>query len=174
MNFFSLYLPTKTYTKKYILANYGDPVFVDLNNDVGFIILTSITSTITGKLARGYILDRCIDRYAEKLQFMIPYHYYSLANHDLSQLQQILINRYFENKFEEELVKFVAGRDPGTLIRNSIEQFCKKYNIIIEEDISSDALIKMEWRHRKKNLEKSSRILSDGINPLTKQAIMAF
>ena len=72
------------------------------------------------------------------------------------------MNRYFENKFEEELSRFVDKQDleGWGKYKNAIEAFAKHYNIEIEEDISFEALKKMEYRFRKKNLENSLRRLS--------------
>jgi hypothetical protein len=68
------------------------------------------------------------------------------------------LNKHFEEKFEEELCRhcFLLNLF-GIEIKEALEDFCKRQNIEIEEDITYEALKKKEYRERKKLEEKLSK-----------------
>jgi hypothetical protein len=47
----------------------------------------------------------------------------------------------------------------GIEFKDALEDFCKRYNIEIEEDITFEALKKKEYRERKKLKEKLSKLV---------------
>ena len=64
----------------------------------------------------------------------------------------LVINRYFGNQFEEDLYHFcqrniTPGRYAG--YDRALDLFAKRYDIEFEEDITFEALKKMEYRYRK-------------------------
>lgn len=166
MHWFTFHLPVKTYIKKYLVSNYGDPILIDLKEDIGFIILNILASRLESKMCRGY-LDLWENRYNDKITFRIPFHYFSITKKEVQPTTYVLLNRYFENKFEEEMYQFVNYQKlSGTTTKKSIELFTGKFGIDIDIDISSDAMKKAEYRYRKRITEKSSRNLSPAQNLL--------
>jgi DNA primase len=99
-------------------------------------------------------------------QFSTPLHVY-LPSYWLKSYQYkteipkcniIYLNKHFEEKFEEELCRhcFLLNLF-GIEIKEALENFCKRHNIEIEEDITFEALKKKEYRERKKLEEKLSK-----------------
>jgi hypothetical protein len=161
MHWFTFNLPAKTHIKKYITTLYGDPIHVDLNTDIGFLILTTITSRLDSKRTKTANLDLALNRYQDKIVFKIPFHYFRIAKTEVSENTLFLLNRYFENKFEHHLVSFVSRKkNDGFRINKSIELFLDLFNIISDTDISSEALIKTEYRGRKNLSKQFAPILS--------------
>ena len=158
MQCFTFTVPVKTYIKKYLLGQYGDPIIVSLDTDIGFIILTTITSRLEAKACKG-MLDNWKKRYNDSISFKIPFHYFSLSKKEVSPVTFALLNRYFENKFKQDLCRFVDDRR-GLPDRKIMEIFIQQYDIDIDEDINVDALVKSEYRMRQKITKKSSPILS--------------
>ena len=171
MHWFTFHLPVKSYIKKYLVSNYGDPIILTLNSDIGFIVLNTLSSRLETKLTRG--CKGCIDifqnRYTDKVIFRIPYHYFSITKKEVEASTVYLLNRYFENSFEKEMYKFVSDKNNQHFSRKKrLELFIGHYNIEIETDITADALIKAEYRYRKKITKEFSPILSSPINLFTR------
>lgn len=160
MQHFTFILPCKTHIKKFVTATLGAPIIVDLKTDTGFVILSTLTSRLEGKVPRGSI-DHWEDRYKDKLTFRIPIHYFSISKKETSPFTFVLLNRYFENLFEKEFNIFVGKKkNEGATIKKCIEDFLDQYGIDLEIDISFDAIKKSEWRYRKTLSNKVSRNLS--------------
>lgn len=171
MHCFTFILPSKTYIKKYITALHGDPIIITLNTDFGFVVLNTLASRIESKAWRGCI-DIWQNRYSDQVTFQIPFHYFSITKKEVSPFTIGLLNRYFENKFEEELYREITKyRSAGNTYKKSIELFLTQYKIDLEIDISYDAIIKAEYRNRKKNQNKFSRDLSTPQNLFTAIAV---
>lgn len=68
---------------------------------------------------------------------------------DLPPQNIILLNKLFEERFEEDLAKHCRLQEIcGVQIKHSMEEFCNLHNIVVDEDISEDALKKKEYRTR--------------------------
>ncbi len=159
MQCFTFTVPVKTYIKKYLLGQFGDPLIINLDTDIGFLILTTITSRLEAKACKG-LLDNWKKRYNDSISFKIPFHYFSLSKKQVSPTTYALLNRYFENKFKEDMCRYVDDRR-GLSDKKIIELFIQQYDIVLDEDISVDALLKSEYRLRQKITKKSGRILSN-------------
>lgn len=159
MKSFTFRLPVKKHIKKFLSTKFGDTIPAQMNTDIGFVVLNTISSRIESQVARGYN-KVFANTYQAEITFIIPFHYFYLTKKEVSINTCILLNRYFENRFEEEFCSWMEGKNEygrggfnrwlGTY-RKGIEEFCRKYNIEIEDDISYDGLRKIEYRHRKKN-----------------------
>lgn len=161
MQFFTFNLPVKPHIKKYLTSLYGDSIPAKLETDIGFVVLNTLASRLEAKVTRGY-LSQLQNGYTEKVSFLVPFHYWYLTKKDISQHTSILLNRYFETRFEEDLCRFVDayGSDKWGSKVKAIETFASRHGIAIEDDISFEGLKKMEYRNRKKNLSDSLRRLS--------------
>lgn len=174
MKFFTLRLPVKKYIQKYLTTLYGPTIPATMDTDIGFVVLNTMASRIEGKVARGY--NKEFSNFKSAIvTFTVPFHYFYLTKKELSIHTCILLNRYFETKFLDELSSFISMRGikgNGGYCK-AIEEFASFYNIEIEEDISFDGLKKKEYRHRnkaiirerKKNFNNKLRNLSPNTNP---------
>lgn len=160
MKSFTFQLPVKKYVKKYLSGIFGDTIPAQMETDIGFVILTTLTSRLEGKVCRGYN-NQFKNPWHSTIVFTIPFHYFYLTKKEISIHTCILLNRYLENKFEQALSIHVEKHIArGGLIKQAIEDFCRLYQIQIDEDITLDALKQMEYRSRKKNTELILRRLS--------------
>ena len=161
MSHFKFILPVKTYIRKYIEANYGEPTFIDLSTDIGFTILNTLASRLESKIGRGNI-DIFQNRFVDKVEFKIPFHYLSLTKREVSPQTIVLLNRLLENKFDHDMNSFITNsRVPyGTQIKTGIEIFTSNNNIELEVDVTFEALSKSLYRYRQTLGKKSSRKLS--------------
>lgn len=156
MKSFTFRLPVKKYIQKYLTSLYGETIAATMETDIGFVVLNTIASRIDAQVARGY--NKVFNNtYQAQVTFIIPFHYFYLTKKEISVSTCILLNRYFENKFQEDLMKFMAlaNLNQWGNYRKALEQFAEIHKIDIEEDITYDGLRKIEYRCSKKNSEKS-------------------
>lgn len=190
MKSFTFRLPVKRYIQKYLVSKYGESIPVEMDSDVGFVVLQTLASRVDGKVSRGYN-NQFGSPIQDTVTFHIPYYYFYLTRKEISPQTIILLNRYFENKFEEDLCNYVhsinlAFRIKKSIVENmagktgltsrhlleehgglgefsrkqAIIQFVQSHGIEIEDDITLQNLVKMEYRFRKKNENKFVRRLS--------------
>lgn len=155
MKHFTFQLAVKKYVQKYFTSMYGPAIPARMETDIGFVILNTLASKLEAQVCRGYN-NQFKNPYQAKLVFTLSFHYFYLIKKEVSVQTGILLNRYLENKFEEALsihVEKCVAR--GGEIKQAIEEFCQLYKIGIDEDVSFDALKKMEYRSRKKNLQNN-------------------
>lgn len=170
MKSFTFRLPVKKYVQKYLTTLHGETIPAIMETDLGFVVLMTLSSRLEGKVCRGYN-NQWKDPYKSTVTFTVPYHYFYLTKKELSIHTCILLNRYFETKFEEDLSRFVDSfMVKGGKYKSAIEAFAEIYGIEIEDDISYEALKKMEYRFRKKNEELILRRLSPEINLYSKDS----
>jgi hypothetical protein len=68
-----------------------------------------------------------------------------------------------EEKFEDHLCSFCKlYLKMGIEKKQAIQEFCEEHSIEIDEDITMDNLIKMEYRCRQKKDKKNPPLLSFG------------
>ncbi len=172
MKHFSLSIPTKTYLKKYLHRRYGSPIQVSSQTLFGMVVISFLEKKVYSDQP---IADRDF-RYAsftDKLEVVLPaYRFYHMGLH-LSKEKAIVLNRYFEEQFEEDLYRHCLTRvdsERAKLIRKgkggcgydkAINEFADIHGIELDVDITFECLKKSEYRHRKK-LEKrfSGNVLS--------------
>ena len=170
MQYFTFNLPVKKHIQKYLTVKYGQVIQARLETEIGFVVLNTLASRLEAQVSRGY-LDLWQGRYNSSVTFRMPFHYFYLTKRDVSPFTCTLLNRYFEQKFEEEFCQFVEiATTAGSKRKKAIEQFSFKYQLDIEDDISFDALKQMDYRSRKKNIENSLCSLSPENNLFSKTA----
>ncbi len=170
MKSFTFRLPVKMYIQKYLTSLYGETIPAKMETDIGFVVLNILASRLETKVCRGYN-NQFDNPYQGIITFTVPFCYFSLTKKEITVFTRILLNRFLENKFELDMMLHVdRSLHHGASIKSAIEEFAQKHNIDIEEDISFDALKKMEYRHRKKNIEIFSRRLSPERNLFTQGA----
>jgi len=156
MKYFTFRLPVKKYIQKYLTTLYGETIPATMDTDIGFIILNILASRLESQVARGYN-KQLQAGVPGSVTFTIPIFYWYYTKKQLSVHTCILLNRFLENRFEDELCRFIAMRDTEGhgKYKKAIEDFSRIYNIELEEDITFDGLRKMEYRSRKKRAEVS-------------------
>ena len=155
MNYSTSFLKVHFYSKPYILKflyyTYGNPINFNGNDDLGRFVfgLLEKNASVENKLYLGEKKDLKNDSF-----FLIPFSWGKSFKLGLSENQIKLLNRELLNIFEFHLyLFFIHTTLPNMRYMNkniTLELFAKKYNILIDEDISWDAFIKMEYRLRKK------------------------
>ncbi len=148
---YSVSIPVKKHIEKFLSVREGNPI-------------SPKDKAMTWLVVRPYLIYKIQDNYSKEqrekqlsnydgeIRFQIStskvksYGLIATAN------SVILINRFFEHYFGRELYHHVKevekndGRYKGFNI--AIEDFANKHNIILEEDISMEALQKLYKRHR--------------------------
>lgn len=198
MKTFTFRLPVKKYIQKYLTTVYGETIPATMDTEIGFLVLNTLGSRISAQVSRGYNSQLFATNKAD-VTFTLSYHYFYLTKKEVTTQTGILLNRAFEAMFEEDLCRYVdAYYQAGKLIQDTIDQlaghwrarqemmasienidysrqkyilkFANFHNIDLEKDITLDALIKMEYRRRKKNHKESLCRLS-GVKNLFSNAV---
>lgn len=149
---YTIKVPTKIYLRKYAYAKYGHPFPLNYNSTLGTLIIClldkspfSINMNDDKKDVRMSYMNDVIECTAAAT----PMRYKSCS---LDNDKIIAINRYLENEFTLELHKWCEERKekrswrPG--IDKAINTFADQYSIIVDIDITFDALKKAEYRYR--------------------------
>lgn len=145
-----LHIQAAPHIKKYIDATLGHPVQLHQRSTVHTALYAAIFHTsqlqlFNEKQPRPLPCTIIIQAPAEK----------SINIKNLQAKTRITAN-FFENLFLENLKKYIDAqpikinrrRGPHN-IKYQLAEFCRQYQIIIDQDISEDALVKMYYRYRK-------------------------
>jgi len=157
---FKLTIPTKPYLAKYLYTLYGKPIVFTTTNYFGTTLLGYLTTRLYLQ-NQAHITHRKFDEFNTPLHVSLPFHWLKNYQYKTSipKVNIIYLNKHFEEKFTRELYWYCHILAlTGVEFKDALEQFCKRYNIEIEEDITFEALKKKEYRERKKlkeNLSKS-------------------
>ena len=163
MKNFYLSIPSKPFIKKYIYKRYGYPVQVDNGTLIG----VAISSILEKKVHDNNPVDDRENRFSsltDKIELVIPaYKVYSYEQGlNISIKKAIVLNRYFEIQFVEDLYRHCMQHtkpDLRNLTRKgfggcgydkAILQFAQMHDLEIDVDITFEALKKNEYRYRKK------------------------
>lgn len=154
-----LKIPTKTYLRKYITHHYRTPIKINYKSSLFSIVLIAL---LEKKVYRDLPTSDRNSRYDEFTDFVsvaLPMSMLYHVGFNLSKDKAIVLNRFFEAKFTEELF-FYCQRNVLQEKRvggynKAIEGFAKQFNIEIDVDITFDSLQKSEYRFRKKFETKS-------------------
>jgi hypothetical protein len=156
MQFFTICLPTKAYLKKYIHTLYGDPVVIKASNVFADVFLAMLQVPVPVKHSRP-LLDQQLNRYSSIVEVKVPVSMFYRLPKEPGEHSVIRINRFFENRFEEDLAKTVGHMQAILQIerQQAIEKFAEDHRIDIDVDITMDALKKKDYRFRKEKEEIS-------------------
>lgn len=163
MKTFSLSIPTKTYLRKYLHKRFGYPIAVNSKTHFGMMVQLALEKKVyQDSPGRDFRYASFID----KVDLAISESLFFKLGYDVPKDKAILINRYFEIQFEEDLYRHCQLRvdsDRAKLHRKgkggcgydkAINEFAELHGIELEVDISFECLKKSEYRHRKK-IEKN-------------------
>lgn len=156
---FGITIPTKSYLRKYIHTRYGYPVQINNKTLIGVVILAILEKKKAYYRGSRSAMQGVYSSYCDKVELSIPKSYITgnIYGLNVSTEKAIMVNRYFEQQFIEDLYNFCrynltdSGKHPGYDV--SIYKFAERHKIEIDVDITFEALKKMEYRYRK-NIEK--------------------
>jgi hypothetical protein len=155
---YSVNVPTKAYLRKYIYAEHGWPLELNYTTTLGTLILCMLGNEEFSINMNNGDKETRIQFMNDEIEFTAPLNTMRYKGYSLNRDKIIAINRYIENSFVEDLhryckynIKDTAWR-PG--IHKAIEAFAESYGIVLEEDISFEALKKAEFRYKKRMEEK--------------------
>lgn len=152
MSYYTIGIPTKPYLKKYFQTLYGKPIVFDRDNYFG----TSLTGYLERKFFTRQSADlkyRHFDNFCDVLIVHMPGWWLKQSHFatDIPVGNVIAINKHFEERFEEDLVKFVRVMQlAGIQIKSALEKFLEAHDIEVDEDITYDAIKKKHQRKREK------------------------
>ncbi|MFL5786729.1 MAG: hypothetical protein ACJ748_01640 [Flavisolibacter sp.] len=153
---YSLNVPCKGYIKKYFSCLYGDPVTLDHKTDFGDTIFTKMTARPLYRL-NHHNINQAFLFFDSQLKFQLPADFFYRIDLELTKQQIYNINRYLENCFRADLFMIInCATFFGVEIRTTIEAFARKHEIILEEDITYEALQKSYYRYKKSSVAKNN------------------
>ena len=150
--YYTIAVPTKPYLKKYLQSLYGKPMIFDRDNYFG--------TSLVGYLERKFftrqsetISYRHFDEFTAALIISMP-SWWIIRTHfatDIPTGNVIYINKHFEERFEEDLVKFCLVLQLGGVeVKQALETFCAMHEIELDVDMTFEAIKQKHYRARKK------------------------
>jgi hypothetical protein len=153
---YSLSIPCKGYVKKYFTAIHGNPIILSHSDDFGDTLLTKLASRPLAQ-ANKHVLNLAFRDFTDEIKFQLPMDFFYRIENTITEQQTYAINRYLENIFKSDLYLAInAGAFFGVERNTVIETFSRFYNIVLEEDLSLEALQKAYQRYRKGTTARKS------------------
>jgi hypothetical protein len=149
--YFNVTIRTKPYLKKYLQTLYGDPIIFTTRNLLGIIIAPLLKRPVKFQHSTEVLQKRAF-KFADTLEIkchkrFIRHRKFGIFINDR---QAISVNLFFENQFREDLWKFCRLMSfLDVEITDAIEEFCTIHGIVIDEDITMDAIVQKERRFRR-------------------------
>ncbi len=168
---FSIDIPTKAFLKQYLFALYGDPLIFKSDHFFGMVLAACIEKNVYKDRSKQQLTHR-FDSFSENITIYFPSHWLRNYYHGngISNEKAIFINKFLEERFEEDLYRYCFMLDlAGVQRKDAIEDFCRHYHLEIDLHITFENLKKMEYRFRKKiqiNPLDSSRQKTTTVSPL--------
>lgn len=147
--YYSINIPTKTYLKKYIYSLHGQPVIMSDRS----VFTLAVRAFLIKDFKTQYSINHkniMLRTLTNKVVMLAPMSRMAQYGHSLDNNSILFLNRFFEAMFEKHLYIYVDSQSNIMDRKDAIEQFCFKYNIELETDITAEALKKTEYRLRKK------------------------
>ena len=144
-------IPVKGYLHKYAtrIENIGDNP-LDLTNCgvIGF-QLKLLLENKTNVNHKDKVSNNTLTKYDSALKFKIHYRWSAYNNLFISRQSIVIFNSFLYYLFHEDLLKCILrGERDGIPIKDSIFTFAEMYGIVIDEDISFEAIKKASYRLR--------------------------
>ncbi len=148
--FYTINIPTKSYLKKYLVGKYGHPIILNYSTLIGSTVLAFLSKKIPTDTS-DWKKDIRYRSFTDEIWFKIAASQVQSYHHgmNITQQQVIVINRHFENEFEEYLFHFCnyqIAKNTRTTRKRSIELFAETFNIEIDLDVTFECLKKSDYR----------------------------
>ncbi|MGN6293783.1 MAG: hypothetical protein ACTHMV_13650 [Chitinophagaceae bacterium] len=153
---YTIKVPTKTYLRKYATVKYGTEL--KYNSTLGIILLSFLEKKVFSTKMNEADVNTRLQYMNDFLVFTSSIKTAGWKGLHLSQDKVIAINRFLESNFVEEMHSYCCRHKknqtwrPG--IDKAIHSFAEQYGIIVDVDITFDALKKSEYRYRRALEEK--------------------
>ncbi len=148
---YSVTLPVKPYIKKYVAAVEGSPVLFTSRSMLCMIIRAYMENKNHTGLSKKQ-LQTSINARTATIVVQLPMRSMHYVGTSVRPDSIILINQFLEMWFGKALLDFMkqTANRPGRYkgFNEAYYEFAQAYGIEIEEDISLDALKKMDYRLR--------------------------
>jgi len=157
-NHFPLNIPVKPYIKHYLHALYGSTIIFTPNNYFGIVLASLLQRPLRHHYPPTVLTYRVFDKFDDTLTVYLPKWWLTKYEfgHTLTNNQIISVNKLFEERFEEDLLKACSlAAIYNVEIKQALEEFCMRHNISIEEHITYETLRKKEYRKRMQILKEN-------------------
>jgi len=148
---YNIHIPVKPHIKKFIAIKEGDPVMPIKRSWLWMVIRPHLQYKVSDNLAHS-VRKRILAGFSGNITLRVSISKVKSYGLHPRTASIVLINQFLDQYFAKELCWFVEGSKKNTGrykgYKKAITQFCKKYNIELEEDISMNALEKLYGRHR--------------------------
>lgn len=168
-------IQTKPYLKKYLHTLYGNPLRFTSDNEFGICLAAFLHRPVSNLFNTDpvpvlaykshdnkQILKMRLDSYESFIDIHLPKTFLTerRGGFDIKDQHVIVLNKLFEKKFEADLWRLCTVMNIlGVEIKEALTEVAESYNIVIDEDITYEALKQKEFRYRKK-MELSAPDLS--------------
>lgn len=151
--YYKIQCPTKPYLAKYLHALYGDPLIFRKDCYFGTSLMGYLAPQFYERMKNESIIHKAFDGFTKPLDVYLPTRWMKRGvsfGKDLPRENIIYLNKHFEQRFEEDLVKHCHTLTAvGLDIKDAIEDFCRIMHIEIDEDgISYEGVKRKELRRR--------------------------
>lgn len=165
MENYSISIPCKNYIRKYFTAQYGAPIPLALDTNFGDTILTKLSAKPLKRPTQNF-LNLAFRDFDSEIKFLIPIHFFYRLQNNVTSQHVWCINRFLQKTFEEDLfiITNIAACF-GVARRKAHEAWAQHYNIILDEDMTRDALKKSEQRTRAQKTTENNFLAILSRNP---------
>ena len=154
--YFIIKLPTNPYILKFLQSIYGSMFILSMDDPLGMFIAGVMDKNVYPDKNR-VVIYRAFCKYTHHIniyvsrRWLIKYYYGT----DLEDKKVVFINKFLQLFFERELNLYCETMKAVRIDRQTaLEQFLQKHNILEDEDITKDNIVKIEYRYRQKQLKK--------------------
>lgn len=164
VKYFRIGIKVEPYVKKYVESIYGEFMVISMKNPASMVIYGFLTKKNMSVLPEK---QENIDSKSVKLTSSI---YIGIQRKDtyrhgiyVNPKAHFMINRFFAQRITENIhILANSYQSIGKTRVEAIENFCKLYNIEIDEDVSMDALKKNDYRFGEniKEIQEQKKVFS--------------
>ncbi len=160
--YFKIAIHVKPWVKKYIVANYGDTILISMKNPGSMVLYSFLQKQNIPFRDNQEVMDRRFDQLTQSFYLLIQRRDQYKHGLYIHKNNHLLINNYFELEVYRRIFHQCDTYAKVKMSRESaVEDFCGQNDIELHKDISLEAVLKADQRHRaKKNLKKDRAILS--------------
>lgn len=152
---YCLNIPCKSHIAKYYSTIYGSPFDLTRKNDFADLLITKLDSEPARKL-KSDVLTMALKGLDSGLKFKLPINLFYRIDNNITKHKIWNVNRSLVNAFNNDfLLTCTIASVFGVEKRTTIEKFAQHYGIILEEDITYEALKKSEYRLRQNAVFKN-------------------
>lgn len=166
---FMVKVPTKTYLRKYVYAMHNLSLTLNYNSILGALVLSLLDRECYSIDLSASRQDARLSTFTDEIVFTSPIRK-SYKGIFLTPSKIIAINRFLENAFVEDLYVHCRAslkkRDWRPGIEDGIRSFVDLCGIVIDTDVTIDALKKAEWRYRKRKEEQMQSFILPQSRPM--------